>query len=91
MLRGRHRGLPVAIDRAVMLPAEFRTAAQESMSEKRGSQDVPDTAATAADDGAEGRRSNGSAMPRTATRGGLSTNEGTPGLESILLTEKGVR
>ncbi|KAH7928677.1 TrkH-domain-containing protein [Leucogyrophana mollusca] len=24
MLRGRHRGLPVAIDRAVMLPAEFR-------------------------------------------------------------------
>lgn len=24
MLRGRHRGLPVAIDRAVMLPTEFR-------------------------------------------------------------------
>lgn len=24
MLRGRHRGLPVAIDRAVMLPSEFR-------------------------------------------------------------------
>ncbi|KAH7909367.1 cation transport protein-domain-containing protein [Hygrophoropsis aurantiaca] len=24
MLRGRHRGLPVAIDRAVMLPAEFK-------------------------------------------------------------------
>ena len=24
MLRGRHRGLPVAIDRAVMLPVEFR-------------------------------------------------------------------
>jgi len=23
MLRGRHRGLPVAIDRAVMLPMEF--------------------------------------------------------------------
>ena len=23
MIRGRHRGLPVAIDRAVMLPAEF--------------------------------------------------------------------
>ncbi len=23
MLRGRHRGLPVAIDRAVMLPSEF--------------------------------------------------------------------
>lgn len=24
MLRGRHRGLPVAIDRAVMLPKEFQ-------------------------------------------------------------------
>ena len=24
MLRGRHRGLPVALDRAVMLPQEFR-------------------------------------------------------------------
>lgn len=24
MLRGRHRGLPVAIDRAVMLPTEFQ-------------------------------------------------------------------
>lgn len=27
MLRGRHRGLPVAIDRAVMLPREFRQLA----------------------------------------------------------------
>lgn len=26
MLRGRHRGLPVAIDRAVMLPFEFKKA-----------------------------------------------------------------
>jgi hypothetical protein len=24
MIRGRHRGLPVAIDRAVMLPKEFK-------------------------------------------------------------------
>ena len=24
MLRGRHRGLPVALDRAVMLPQEFK-------------------------------------------------------------------
>lgn len=24
MIRGRHRGLPVAIDRAVMLPSEFQ-------------------------------------------------------------------
>lgn len=30
MLRGRHRGLPVAIDRAVILPFEFRGAQDES-------------------------------------------------------------
>lgn len=29
MLRGRHRGLPVAIDRAVMLPSEFEKEADE--------------------------------------------------------------
>ncbi|KAL4252407.1 Potassium transport protein [Abortiporus biennis] len=29
MLRGRHRGLPVAIDRAVMLPIEFRGSSGE--------------------------------------------------------------
>lgn len=26
MIRGRHRGLPVAIDRAIMLPSEFEKA-----------------------------------------------------------------
>ncbi|VDC02697.1 unnamed protein product [Peniophora sp. CBMAI 1063] len=31
MLRGRHRGLPVAIDRAVVLPFEFRRAAEDSL------------------------------------------------------------
>lgn len=31
MLRGRHRGLPVAIDRAVMLPAEFSQASQNRL------------------------------------------------------------
>lgn len=29
MIRGRHRGLPVAIDRAVLLPGEHLTAAEE--------------------------------------------------------------
>jgi len=29
MLRGRHRGLPVAIDRAVLLPGEYLEAAEE--------------------------------------------------------------
>ena len=48
MLRGRHRGLPVAIDRAVMLPRDF-TAAEEEVFEdrirrmsRRGSMDVSD-------------------------------------------------
>lgn len=29
MIRGRHRGLPVAIDRAVLLPGEHLAAAEE--------------------------------------------------------------
>lgn len=29
MLRGRHRGLPVAIDRAVVLPFEYRNPAED--------------------------------------------------------------
>ena len=46
MLRGRHRGLPVAIDRAVILPFEFREAADafserqpDIMSQRRSSQE----------------------------------------------------
>ena len=31
MIRGRHRGLPVAIDRAVVLPFEFRKATEEGL------------------------------------------------------------
>lgn len=46
MLRGRHRGLPVAIDRAVVLPFEFRRPAEDddddvnpehTLSRRRGS------------------------------------------------------
>lgn len=33
MLRGRHRGLPVAIDRAVMLPAEFKQDRNDTQEE----------------------------------------------------------
>lgn len=33
MLRGRHRGLPVAIDRAIMLPVEFNDSNGESTPE----------------------------------------------------------
>ncbi|KDR75691.1 hypothetical protein GALMADRAFT_248309 [Galerina marginata CBS 339.88] len=35
MLRGRHRGLPVAIDRAVMLPAEFQNKQGEQLNDDR--------------------------------------------------------
>jgi len=31
MLRGRHRGLPVAIDRAILLPSEFTKTKDESV------------------------------------------------------------
>ncbi|KAE8540063.1 hypothetical protein D1P53_004001 [Cryptococcus gattii VGV] len=35
MLRGRHRGLPVAIDRAVMLPKDFTAAEETAFDEER--------------------------------------------------------
>jgi len=34
MLRGRHRGLPVAIDRAVMLPLEFQKSDDDFADER---------------------------------------------------------
>ena len=36
MIRGRHRGLPVALDRAVMLPREFRQHMTEAQTEQPG-------------------------------------------------------
>lgn len=36
MLRGRHRGLPVAIDRAVLLPSEYK---EDDNSDNEGSDD----------------------------------------------------
>ena len=32
MLRGRHRGLPVAIDRAILVPTEFRKTGEDENS-----------------------------------------------------------
>jgi hypothetical protein len=34
MLRGRHRGLPVALDKAIMFPTEFVHKASEKVEEK---------------------------------------------------------
>jgi hypothetical protein len=42
MLRGRHRGLPVAIDRAVMLPAEFDKREQDDAQQETRSHYTPD-------------------------------------------------
>jgi len=42
MLRGRHRGLPVAIDRAVVLPAEFGKKDQDDAQEETKSHHMPD-------------------------------------------------
>ena len=37
MIRGRHRGLPVAIDRAVMFPREYKNPEDDSEQEERDS------------------------------------------------------
>ena len=49
MLRGRHRGLPVALDRAIVFPTEFVQKASEKVKEmkmKRRVEAVPGTAIT---------------------------------------------
>lgn len=40
LIRGRHRGLPVAIDRAIVLPAEFKEREQTMMATKEADIDV---------------------------------------------------
>lgn len=40
LIRGRHRGLPVAIDRAIVLPAEFKDREQTMMATKEAKNDV---------------------------------------------------
>jgi hypothetical protein len=42
MLRGRHRGLPVAIDRAVMLPFEFASSRRGTDSDEDNGNNVRD-------------------------------------------------
>ena len=49
MLRGRHRGLPVALDRAIVFPTEFVQKAGEKVKEmktKRRVEVVPGAATT---------------------------------------------
>ena len=52
MLRGRHRGLPVAVDRAIMLPKEFLDKASEKARQMKARQ-----AAGSWEKDAHGRRS----------------------------------
>jgi hypothetical protein len=46
MIRGRHRGLPVAIDRAVLLPFEFQQEPDEDDSDKSESGQTADPSTT---------------------------------------------
>jgi hypothetical protein len=62
MIRGRHRGLPVAIDRAVMLPKQF-TESDERAFEDRVRRSRSRRASSLGD----GLFSQGSAFPRTFT------------------------
>lgn len=52
MLRGRHRGLPVAIDRAVLLPSEYAKEKQSEDDERNeGNNEFPDMTPAGADAG----------------------------------------
>ena len=58
MIRGRHRALPVAIDRAIMLPHEFEKAEEER---RRQTSDVPNDAVDTEKRSAEKKSSENSA------------------------------
>ncbi|KIK97977.1 hypothetical protein PAXRUDRAFT_135185 [Paxillus rubicundulus Ve08.2h10] len=68
MIRGRHRGLPVAIDRAIILPYEFKKAEDDldllpGVDERRSSRysagNAPFTEGVLMDDGSHGRANAG--------------------------------
>lgn len=40
LIRGRHRGLPVAIDRAIVLPTELKEREQTMMATKAANNDI---------------------------------------------------
>lgn len=65
MIRGRHRGLPVAIDRAVMLPRDF-TAAEEQALEETFSRRLSRMSSNMADDidRIQSRRGSRDTMPQ---------------------------
>lgn len=51
MLRGRHRGLPEAIDRAILLPSEGRFSREEEGEEAEEEEDIPRRRRTDREDG----------------------------------------
>lgn len=64
MLRGRHRGLPVAIDRAVLLPSEFRDRSTSELGNDTSPEDgtgpeVDGADITPADEDSSSRDNNG--------------------------------
>lgn len=79
MLRGRHRGLPVAIDRAVMLPKEFKKAmgmrdegdgTSRAAASNAGPNDLEDSD-DEDDDGIENESSSFSAVEANGARTGV--------------------
>ncbi|THH33045.1 hypothetical protein EUX98_g1121 [Antrodiella citrinella] len=75
MLRGRHRGLPVAIDRAVMLPFEFR---EESDATDTEDEDI--TAQPTADNSANGENGAGALDKNPTPHRGVSFIEDGDGI-----------
>ncbi|KAH9911185.1 cation transport protein-domain-containing protein [Fomitopsis serialis] len=87
MIRGRHRGLPVAIDRAVMLPAEFSHASTDRINEiasnnARRSSVTFDAMSADADERSQLRRSH-VRSPSTMKSGGPESAQSQPNQEML--------
>lgn len=67
MLRGRHRGLPVSIDRAILLPDESLAWAEEEDASRRGAHTgMPNLSMTPSKEVLRHRRTNESGVPGTS-------------------------
>lgn len=58
MIRGRHRGLPVAIDRAVLLPSEFSEFREDDLASPKHNSPTPNGHVPEASDTFELRQRN---------------------------------
>jgi hypothetical protein len=79
MIRGRHRGLPVAIDRAVLIPPEFSNATHEDGERTLSLHRLGSMAETSSGVEERGRKTTSAELRRRPSQRRYSGSEGVGG------------